>query len=105
MANKKALNEKARQIAQNPKVKEAFKSMKPAKSIWGILGVFIFFIFPEIIAYIWGTQITQYAKAGLPLAATFVEAKSYELLIMLFEDGMSWFNLLFGLALLVWLFF
>ena len=102
---KRAFNEKARQIAQNPKVKEAFKSMKPEKSIWGILGVIVFFILPEIIAYFWGAEITQYAKAGLPLAASFVEAKSYELLIMLFEDGMSWFNLLFGLALLVWLFF
>ncbi|MDD2383965.1 MAG: hypothetical protein PHN18_07200 [Sulfurospirillaceae bacterium] len=105
MANKRAFNEKARQIAQNPKVQEAFKSMKPEKSIWGILGVIVFFILPEIIAYFWGAEITQYAKAALPLAASFVEAKSYELLIMLFEDGMSWFNLLFGLALLVWLFF
>ncbi|MDD3342198.1 MAG: hypothetical protein PHR87_01320 [Sulfurospirillaceae bacterium] len=105
MANKRAFNEKARQIAQNPKVQEAFKSMKPQKSLWGILGVIIFFILPEIIAYIWGAEITQYAKAALLLAASFAEAKSYELLIMLFEDGMSWFNLLFGLALLVWLFF
>ena len=105
MANKRALKESVQQITQNPKVQKAFKSMKPNKSIWGILGVVLFFIAPEIIAYLWGAKITEYAQAQLPLATFFAEAKSYELLIWIFEDGMSWFNLLVGFALLGWLFF
>lgn len=105
MSKRRVLKEKAQQIAQNPKVREAVKSMKPEKSIWGILGVVGFFIVPEIIAYIWGEEITAYAKEHLVVATSFVEAKSFELLIMLFEDGMSWFNLTIGFVLLGWLFF
>lgn len=102
---KHKLKAKARQIAQNPKVKQAFFSMKPEKSFWGILGVFFFFILPEIIAFFWSADITSYAQAHLPVASSFVEAKSYEFLISIFQDGMSWFNLTFGMILLVWLFF
>ena len=102
---KHKLKAKARQIAQNPKVKQAFFSMKPEKSFWGILGVFFFFILPEIIAFFWSADITSYAQAHLLVASSFVETKSYEVLISLFEDGMSCFNLTFGMILLVWLFF
>ena len=102
---KHKLKAKARQIAKDPKVKQAFLSMKPEKSFWGILGVFFFFIFPEIIAFFWSADITSYAQAHLLVASSFVETKSYEVLISLFEDGMSWFNLTFGMILLVWLFF
>lgn len=102
---KHKLKAKARKIATDPKVKQAFLSMKPEKSFWGILGVFFFFIFPEIIAFFWSADITSYAQAHLLVASSFVETKSYEVLISLFEDGMSWFNLTFGMILLVWLFF
>ncbi len=102
---KHKLKAKAMQIAKDPKVKQAFLSMKPEKSFWGILGVFFFFILPEIIAFFWSADITSYAQAHLLVASSFVETKSYEVLISLFEDGMSWFNLTFGMILLVWLFF
>lgn len=102
---KHKLKAKAIEIAKNPKVKQAFFSMKPEKSFWGILGVFFFFILPEIIAFFWSADITSYAKEHLLVASSFVETKSYEVLISLFEDGMSWFNLTFGMILLVWLFF
>ena len=102
---KHKLKAKAIQIAQNPKVQQAFFSMKPEKSFWGIIGVFFFFILPEIIAFFWSADITSYAQAKLLVAPSFVEAKSYEFLISIFEDGISWLNLIFGMILLVWLFF
>lgn len=99
------IKEKAQAIAQNPKAKEALASMKPEKNFWGISGVILFFIAPEIIAYIWGADITAYAKNELLTSHSFIETEYYELLVMLFEEGMSYFNLAIGIALLVWLFF
>jgi len=79
--------------------------MKPEKNLWGIGGVILFMIVPEIIAYIWGADITQYAQNSLLNTQDFLETKYYELLVMLFEDGVSYLNLAIGIALLVWLFF
>ncbi|MDT8337846.1 MAG: hypothetical protein RQ763_01465 [Sulfurimonas sp.] len=96
---------KAQEIAQNPNTQKALRSMKPQKNFWGIGGVILFFIVPEIIAYMWGADITAYATNGLLSAPDFLEEKYYELLVMLFEEGMSYLNLAIGIALLVWLFF
>lgn len=102
---KQKIKTKALEIAQSPKTKQAFMSMKPAKTIWGFVGVVLFFIVPEIIAFIWGSDIAAYAKEELLVAVSAVERQYYEVLVMLFEDGGSWINLGIGLALLVWLFF
>lgn len=96
---------KVSQIAQNPNTKKAFMSMKPDKNFWGISGVFLFFIAPEIIAFVWGADITAYANNKLLISHDFLEQKYYELLVMLFEEGVSYVNLALGIALLVWLFF
>lgn len=96
---------KAEQIAQNPATKKALLSMKPEKNIWGFVGVILFFILPEIIAFIYGVEITHYAKEGLSVASSAVERQYYNLLVMLFEEGGSWFNLTLGFVLLIWLFF
>ncbi len=79
--------------------------MKPEKSFWGILGVLLFFIAPEIIAYFYSIDIVQYAQNGLSLHPETLERYNYELLIKLFEDGVSWLNFSIGVVLLVWLFF
>ncbi|MGE4397478.1 MAG: hypothetical protein AB7D34_08575 [Sulfurimonas sp.] len=102
---KQKLKEKAQAIAQNPNTKKALESMKPEKNLWGIGGVILFFLVPEFIAYIWGADITAYAKNELLSASGFLEQNYYELLVMLFEDGMSYLNLAIGIALLLWLFF
>lgn len=101
----KKVRQKISQVAKHPKTKEALKSIKPEKNIWGIGGVLLFIILPEIVAYFYGTDILEYANNSLAVAKDFLDIKYYELLIMLFEDGVSYFNLLFGIALLVWLFF
>ncbi|PHM17316.1 MAG: hypothetical protein CJD30_07360 [Sulfuricurvum sp. PD_MW2] len=99
------MKHKIRQIAQNPATKKALVSLKPEKSLWGFFGVILFFIVPEIIAFIWGAQITAYAKETLLHASSSLEKSYCDLLVMLFEDGGSWFNLVLGTALLIWLFF
>jgi len=102
---KDKIKTKAKAIVQNPNAKKALQSMKPEKNFWGIAGVILFFIVPEAIAFIWGADITSYAKAQLELSSGFLEQNYYELLVMLFEEGMSYVNLAVGIALLVWLFF
>ena len=96
---------KAQQIARHPTTQKALTAMKPEKSVWGFLGIVLFLIVPEIIAFIWGTEITAFAKSQLLLAPSMLEKQYYDLLLMLFEDGGSWFNLGIGIALLIWFFF
>ncbi len=102
---KKKLETKAKEIAQNPKLKEAFTQMKPNRTIWGFLGVVLFFIVPEIVGFIWGEEITQYANEALLNNTSSSMEAYYKALVMLFEDGGSWINLLIGVAFLIWLFF
>ena len=102
---KHTIKAKAQQLIHNPAARKAFLSMKPEKSLWGFFGIVLFFIAPEIIAFVWGNEITAYAKTQLPAAASFAERQYYELLVMLFEEGGSWFNLAVGAALLIWFFF
>ena len=102
---KKKLKAKAKALAQKPATQHAIKSLKPDKTIWGFLGVVLFFIVPEVIAFIWGVEITSYAREQLTHTSSDAQTYYYEGLIMLFEDGVSWLNLLIGVALLVWLFY
>lgn len=102
---KHKLKNKLKQITQHPTTQKALVSLKPEKSVWGFLGIVLFLIVPEIIAFIWGVEITAYAKVQLLLNPSFVEKQYYDLLVMLFQEGGSWFNLAIGAALLIWFFF
>lgn len=102
---KQRLKEKARRIAQNPATKKAIVSIKPQKTIWGFLGVVLFFILPEVIAFFYGSDITTYANTQLLQANSTQMQYYYELLVMMFEDGVSWLNLGIGFGLLIWLFY
>ena len=89
----------------NPALRRGVAQMKPKKTLWGFLGVVLFFIAPEIVAFVWGADITAYAHAQMLEAPAEPLATWYELLVLLFEDGGSWVNLGLGFAFLVWLFF
>jgi len=102
---KDEIKAKAMQMAKHPATKQMLSSLKSAKTLWGALGVILFFILPEIIAFIWGTDITHFAHMQMELSHTGLEQTLNEMLVMLFQNGGSWLNLGIGLALLVWLFF
>ncbi|MDP3266309.1 MAG: hypothetical protein Q8M39_05740 [Sulfuricurvum sp.] len=102
---KHKIKTKIKQITQHPTTQKALVSLKPEKSIWGFLGIVMFLIVPEIVAFIWGTEITAFAKAHALLASSFFDKQYYDLLLMLFQDGGSWLNLAIGAALLIWVFF
>ncbi|OQX73764.1 MAG: hypothetical protein B6D59_04520 [Campylobacteraceae bacterium 4484_4] len=101
---KRKIREKAQRIAAHPATKEALRSLKPARNVWGILGVVLFFILPEIIAFVWGKEITAWAEVGIDHAVSLPQEYWYKAVEMTFGEP-SWFNLLFGIGLLLWLFF
>jgi uncharacterized membrane protein len=98
------MSERLSTIKKSPKLKQSLQNIKPQRSIWGFLGVLIFFILPEVVAFAYGDQVTAFAKEA-QLTSVGIELQYYELLVMLFESGGSWINLIIGLALLIWLFF
>lgn len=102
---RKKLQAKAKTIVENPRVRHSVAQMKPKKTVWGFLGVVLFFIAPEIVAFVWGADITAYAHVQLLLGPVEPLASWYTSLIWIFEDGGSWINLAIGIALLIWLFF
>lgn len=102
---KQTLKNKAKSIAQHPATKKALNDMKPEKSLWGILGVLLFFIAPEIVAYFYAQEITTFANNALLEHPPLMEKYLYDLLVMLFNEGVSWLNFGIGVVLLVWLFF
>jgi hypothetical protein len=99
------LEKGAKRISQNPVAHKVIHSMRPEKSLWGFLGIIIFFILPEVVAFFYATEITTYANAQLLLSNPTQMHYYYKMLVMLFEDGVSYFNLLMGVGLLVWFFF
>lgn len=98
------MHEKLRKIARHPAMQKALTDLKPQKTLWGILGVVLFFIAPEIIAYFYADTIVHFAQNSLSMQPTTLERYNDELLIYLFKDGVSWLNLGFGVVLLIWLF-
>jgi len=100
---KRKIKSTVERAKQNPVLRESVKSIKPEANIWGFIGVFIFFILPEIVAFIWGKEITVFAHHKAITEGEFVVRKFYWLLEKLFEDGGSWFNLSIGVAIIVWM--
>ena len=94
----------ARRVAKNPVLQKSAQSLKPNRSIWGVLGVVLFFIVPEVVGFIWGEEITYWAHAQILSEPSEIGRKLYWVLEKLFEDGGSWVNLSIGVLLLVWLF-
>lgn len=96
---------KLHKIIRHPATQKALTDLKPQKTLWGILGVVLFFIAPEIIAYFYAETIVHFAQNSLNMHPTALERYNDELFIYLFKDGVNWLNLGFGVVLLIWLFF
>ena len=87
----------------NPVLSRTARSIKPTPNLWGIAGVFFFFILPEIIGFWRGKEIASWAHARFLEAPDRMERMNYWLLEKIFEEGGSWINLAVGIALLAWI--
>ncbi len=85
-------------------LKESLKQLKPTKSLWGISSVILIFIVPEIVAFVWGTDIAHFVDTKLLQPMPLEEEYMYKGLKMLFSEG-SWLNLIMGIVILIWAFF
>lgn len=101
---KKHIRSVANRMAENPVLQKSAQSLKPNRSILGVLGVLLFFIVPEIAGFIWGEEIAFWAHAQTLSEPSEVGRKLYWVLEKLFEGGGSWINLSIGVLLFVWLF-
>jgi hypothetical protein len=93
----------ARRAAENPVLRRSARSLKPEPTLWGAIGVFLFFILPEIIGFWRGKAIAAWAHAQMLQEPDAMGRKVYWILEKLFEDGGSWVNLGIGVALLGWI--
>ncbi len=101
---KKRIKTAVESAVKNPVFQKSAQSLKPNRSIWGLLGILLFFIVPELIGFIWGEEIAVWAHAKTVTEPTEMERNLYWVLEKLFEDGGSWVNMGIGILLLVWLF-
>ena len=96
--------DKFKKAILNPATKEAFKSLKPQKTLWGILSLLLFLILPEIIGFTWGEEVQAYCHTYLDTPLPFIKEYYYKTILMFFGKG-SWMNLILGILMFIWLFF
>ena len=89
-------------IDQDPKLKEAVEKIKPKKSIWGILGIILFFFVPELLTYIWQDTLIDWAHRHSITEVLEMQRWLYRQLEEMFISGVSWVNIIIGVLLLVW---
>ena len=91
-------------LDHDPRFQKALKSQKPKKSVWGVLGIVLFFFVPELVTYIWQDELTHWAHLHSITEPLEMQRWLYVQLEDMFRSGVSWFNILFGSLLLLWLF-
>ena len=89
-------------IEEDPKFKQVSNSIKPKKGIWGIVGILLFFFFPEAITYIWQDELVDWAHLHSITEPLAMQRWIYRELEEMFVSGVSWLNLGFGSLLLLW---
>ncbi len=100
---KERLQKAAQRAAANPVLRRSARSLKPEATLWGMAGTILFFILPEVVGFLWGSEITAWAHRKMLEEPDAMGRKVYWLIEKLFEDGGSWVNLGIGVAILGWL--
>lgn len=101
---RKKLLEKVEKVKSHPAAKESLSKIKPKKTFWSLLGVALFFIVPEVVALIWGTDIKAWTQSHLAEPLTLDQEYRYKAIEMLFTEP-SYLNLILGIVLFVWAFY
>lgn len=79
------------------------KQLKP-KTSWGsLIGIFIFFFLPEIIAFFWGDDIVKYSNFMQRHTDDYMMQKMYGYLKIFGENSLL--NIAIGLGLTGWFFY
>ena len=89
-------------IDQDPKLKEAVTRIKPKKTLWGIVGIILFFFVPELFTYIWQDELISWAHEHGITEPLSIQRWLYGKLEEMFISGVSWLNIMIGSLLLIW---
>jgi len=89
-------------VENDPKLKKVVDSIKPKRTIWGVVGIVSFFFLPELITYIWQPELIDWAHRHAITEPLAIQRMLYTQLEKIFADGVSWLNIGIGIALLVW---
>jgi len=83
------------------KLDELHSKLKPATSIWALLGIIFFFFVPEAVAYFWSDEVKEYFKNLSHLYSDpFMQKTCVEAGNMLSENSIL--NILIGLGFVYW---
>jgi hypothetical protein len=100
------MKEKIKQIQHrmehDPKFKEAVTRIKPKKNFWGIAGIILFFFVPELVTYIWQSELISWAHTHSITEPIASQRWIFSKLEEMFASGVSWFNLVLGSLFLWW---
>ena len=90
-------------LVHDPKFQKALNAQKPKKSIWGVLGIILFFFVPELVTYIWQDELINWAHLHSITEPLEMQRWLFGELEDMFKSGVSWLNLIIGSLLLLWL--
>jgi CDP-diglyceride synthetase len=87
----------------NPKVQEQLQKMKPKKTIWGFLGIILFFFVPEILNVLYYQEINNWVAQNAHIYyPPNIADKVIWLVKHTFNGEVSYVNLALGFGFLWW---
>jgi CDP-diglyceride synthetase len=91
-------------LAKDEKFQQSLQSIKPKKTIWGFLGVVLFFFVPEIVGIFWGDEIVSYTHSMAIIEPSTIGRWLYEMIENSYKGGISYFNIILGSLFLYWMY-
>jgi ABC-type transport system involved in cytochrome c biogenesis permease subunit len=91
-------------LAKDERFQQSLQSLKPQKTIWGFLGVVLFFFVPEIVGIFWGDEIVSYAHSMAITEPSAIIRWLYEMIENSYKDGISYLNITLGFLFLYWMY-
>jgi len=99
---KEKIKQMQHRMEHDPKLKEAVTRIKPKKTLWGIVGIILFFFLPELITFIWQDALINWSHTHSITEPLSMQRWLYGELEEMFISGVSWFNIVIGSLLLIW---
>jgi hypothetical protein len=91
-------------LAKDERFQQSLQSLKPQKTIWGFLGVVLFFFVPEIVGIFWGDEIVSYVHSMAITEPSAIIRWLYEMIENSYKDGISYLNITLGFLFLYWMY-
>ena len=91
-------------LKNDPVFQAKLQEMKPKKSIWGFLMVILIFFVPELLSYLWSSEINAWVGEFVKESPIAIGDSLIWTMKKLFNGEVSWLNLGLGFAFFYWMF-